>query len=241
MRIGLLICCVGLWFGCRNDRAVAQNCITNLKIIEGAKATWALENHKLSNDIPTWNELLNPRGVLMQVPACPAGGKYTLGKVGELAECTNPAHQQDWKRLTTVLKKQAQAVLETTLLKKAVLDDLGLHGRSAKNHGAYFIRVETDDLPFLRTFFEGNLPRVELSADKREAFTNVVQKDGMVVDRVTNEPGTLFGFDKVQITGDRAEVDVSECVGAFAITVHTYKLDRNGVWEVREHSTKGVS
>src|SRR6266545_3424888 len=41
----------------RGRRPTGNSCIANLKQIDGAKATWALENKKTNSDIPTTNEL----------------------------------------------------------------------------------------------------------------------------------------------------------------------------------------
>jgi DNA repair exonuclease SbcCD ATPase subunit len=69
-------------------------CINNLRIIDSAKAQWALENHKQNTDTPTMDDLRpyigrGPNGVL---PTCPDGGAYTLGAVGEKPTCSTPTH-----------------------------------------------------------------------------------------------------------------------------------------------------
>lgn len=62
-------------------------CINNLRQIEAAKAQWALENNQGTNDTPTSSDisiyLLNGK-----MPACPSGGKYTIGRVGEDPKCS---------------------------------------------------------------------------------------------------------------------------------------------------------
>ena len=78
------------------DRATAnQNaCISNLRIIDAAKGQWALENHKQNSDTPTMDDI-RPyvgRGVSGEVPVCPDGGVYTLGKIGERPTCSIPGH-----------------------------------------------------------------------------------------------------------------------------------------------------
>jgi hypothetical protein len=59
------------------------------------KAQWALDHHAKVNDIVTMGDVVPyfPNGI----PKCPAGGTYTIGKVGEPPTCslgTNviPAH-----------------------------------------------------------------------------------------------------------------------------------------------------
>jgi hypothetical protein len=66
-----------------------NSCIANLKQMDGAKATWALENKKTNSDIPTTNELY---GVMNYAPVCPRGGIYTLGRVDERVRCSIPGH-----------------------------------------------------------------------------------------------------------------------------------------------------
>lgn len=67
--------------------AQRQTCINNLRSIDGAKTTWALENKKGDGDVPTEADLnLDPR------PECPAGGTYDIRSVGEKATCSVPDH-----------------------------------------------------------------------------------------------------------------------------------------------------
>ena len=78
------------------DRATAnQNaCISNLRRIDGAKGQWALENRKQNSDTPTMEDIrvYIGRGPNGEVPVCPDGGVYTLGKVGEKPTCSIPGH-----------------------------------------------------------------------------------------------------------------------------------------------------
>jgi hypothetical protein len=86
----------------------ANMCINNLREIDAAKNEWALENNAKSNGIITINDIrpyiererynpyikLDAKGNL---PKCPSGGIYTIGKIGEPPICslgTNalPAH-----------------------------------------------------------------------------------------------------------------------------------------------------
>lgn len=69
-------------------------CISNLRIIDSAKAQWALENHKQKGDTPTMDDL-RPyigRGPNRELPTCPDGGAYTVGAVGEKPTCSTPTH-----------------------------------------------------------------------------------------------------------------------------------------------------
>ena len=67
-------------------------CVSNLKSIEGAKATWALENKKLSNAVPTDAELFGATNYISQKPICPGGGRYTLGHLDAKPRCSIPGH-----------------------------------------------------------------------------------------------------------------------------------------------------
>jgi outer membrane lipoprotein-sorting protein len=69
-------------------------CINNLRQIDAAKNEFALEKGKKNGDPVTEADIkpyikLDASGNL---PKCPAGGKYTIGKVGELPTCSIPGH-----------------------------------------------------------------------------------------------------------------------------------------------------
>lgn len=86
----------------------ANRCINNLRQIDAAKNEWALEHNAKSNNVVTINDIkpyierernnpfikLDAKGNL---PKCPSGGIYTIGKVGEPPTCSlgttvTPAH-----------------------------------------------------------------------------------------------------------------------------------------------------
>jgi hypothetical protein len=67
-------------------------CINNLKAIEGAKNTWALQNKKTDDDIPTDSDLFGVGRYMQSKPNCPAGGIYTIGRVGEKPRCSIQDH-----------------------------------------------------------------------------------------------------------------------------------------------------
>jgi hypothetical protein len=60
-------------------------CVNNLRQLDGAKQQWVAENHKTTNDIPTWEDLLP---YLRQKPVCPKAGTYILGRVGAPPRCS---------------------------------------------------------------------------------------------------------------------------------------------------------
>jgi hypothetical protein len=75
----------------------ANACINNLRQIDAAKNEWALENNKTTNDTPTAQDLNQYIKGGFELLHCPAGGTYTIGRVGETPTCSlgttvTPAH-----------------------------------------------------------------------------------------------------------------------------------------------------
>ena len=69
-------------------------CIQNLRMLEGAKWSWAMELHKTTNDTPSMAHITPfllgfPKGT---VPKCPSGGVYTLGRPFENPKCSVKGH-----------------------------------------------------------------------------------------------------------------------------------------------------
>jgi len=62
-------------------------CIANMKQIEGAKSTWALENKKTGADVPADADLFGADKYIAKKPACPAGGAYLLAAVDTSPSC----------------------------------------------------------------------------------------------------------------------------------------------------------
>ena len=75
-------------------RATSQRaaCIANLKQIDGAKATWALENKKTGADTPTATDLYGPTKYIRDEPTCPASGTYSINAVDARPTCTIADH-----------------------------------------------------------------------------------------------------------------------------------------------------
>jgi hypothetical protein len=71
-----------------------DECINNLRVIDGAKQAWALEMGKQATDTPSWSDLLPylGRGANGAVPKCPSGGTYTIGTVESKPECSIAGH-----------------------------------------------------------------------------------------------------------------------------------------------------
>jgi prepilin-type N-terminal cleavage/methylation domain-containing protein len=68
-----------------------NGCISNLRQIDGAAQTWALENNKAPADTYTLDDLTSymGRGQAGSLPTCPANGTYSPGAtVGTPPSCT---------------------------------------------------------------------------------------------------------------------------------------------------------
>ncbi|HXR04250.1 MAG TPA: hypothetical protein VN836_06035 [Verrucomicrobiae bacterium] len=68
----------------------ANGCINNLRQIDAAKNEWAVENKKTNGTAVTESDIkpyikLDTNGNL---PKCPSGGTYTIGKIGEPPTCS---------------------------------------------------------------------------------------------------------------------------------------------------------
>jgi TolA-binding protein len=66
-------------------------CINNLRMIDGAKLQWALENGKQEASVPTRQDIA-PYLSDGQIPRCPAAGRYTFGQVGTPPACSIEGH-----------------------------------------------------------------------------------------------------------------------------------------------------
>jgi len=70
-------------------------CIANLKQIDGAKATWALEQKKTNSDTPVASDLFGANAYIRDTPACPGGGAAyitTVGAVDTKPTCNISGH-----------------------------------------------------------------------------------------------------------------------------------------------------
>jgi len=63
-------------------------CIANLKQIEGAKASWALEGKKNNSDTPNTTDLYGATNYIRDEPKCPGGGTYGLNQVDAKPTCS---------------------------------------------------------------------------------------------------------------------------------------------------------
>jgi prepilin-type N-terminal cleavage/methylation domain-containing protein len=67
-------------------------CIANLKQIDGAKQTWALEQKKVGTDTPVATDLYGTDKYIRDQPGCPAGGTYSVNNVNTKPTCTITDH-----------------------------------------------------------------------------------------------------------------------------------------------------
>ena len=72
-----------MWFF--QSRSAAKTCVKNLQQIAAAEKQWNAAHPQATNTIPTWEDL---QPFLSQKPACPGGGTYTLGRMGESPTCS---------------------------------------------------------------------------------------------------------------------------------------------------------
>lgn len=72
-------------------------CIENMRLISGAKSTWAIENRKMDSDTPTQTDLFGRALYLKAEPKCPSneGVTYVLGSVSANVECPNVGIELD--------------------------------------------------------------------------------------------------------------------------------------------------
>lgn len=70
-----------------------SSCWVNLKQIQGAKETWALEHKQPRTAIPKDSDLFGEdrnQHYMRSKPVCASGGQYTIGPVGVNATCSLP-------------------------------------------------------------------------------------------------------------------------------------------------------
>jgi len=73
--------------------AMTNICISNLRQIDSAKQTWAIENKKDDSQTPTGHDLDTYLKGGFNTRVCPAGGRYSINSVGQKPTCSIPGHQ----------------------------------------------------------------------------------------------------------------------------------------------------
>ncbi len=90
--IGLLAAIAIPNFVRERETAMSNVCNNHLRLIDAMKQQWAVENKKEDYEVPTENDL---KFYLKDdlFPACPKGGKYTIGAVNTDPICSFPDHR----------------------------------------------------------------------------------------------------------------------------------------------------
>jgi prepilin-type N-terminal cleavage/methylation domain-containing protein len=86
--IGLLAAIAIPNFVKARTNAQRNACIANLKQIDGAKATWALEQKKTNSEVPGPTDLYGAANYIRDQPYCPANGLYDPMRVDTKATCS---------------------------------------------------------------------------------------------------------------------------------------------------------
>jgi DNA repair exonuclease SbcCD ATPase subunit len=74
------------------EEANREQCISNLTLIEAAKAQWASDHNKQDSEVPRMHDLV-PYFPGQKHLSCPDFGTYFLGTVGRKARCEIPGHE----------------------------------------------------------------------------------------------------------------------------------------------------
>ena len=71
-------------------RSISQRnaCINNLKQIDGAKSSWAMEQKKATGDVVANTDIFGSTAYIKDTPSCPGGGTYTIDVVGTKPSCS---------------------------------------------------------------------------------------------------------------------------------------------------------
>jgi hypothetical protein len=73
------------------DDPALNICIKNLRMIDAAKAQFAFEHNATSGSELTESQIA-PYLAGGKLPICPAGGAYTIGRIGDLPTCSHAGH-----------------------------------------------------------------------------------------------------------------------------------------------------
>jgi len=88
----LAVGCALVFIGCQMTKTRVTRshvtCIANLKMIDGSKMQWALQNKKSPDDTPTGEDLWGAEGYLPGEPKCPQGGVYSINNIRTRPSCS---------------------------------------------------------------------------------------------------------------------------------------------------------
>lgn len=89
--IGILLAIAVPNFVRARERSRARTCVGNLKQIDSGKEQYAMENRLNEGDAvdgaALWGDGTTAGDFIKKPPACPSGGNYTVGNVGEDPVC----------------------------------------------------------------------------------------------------------------------------------------------------------
>ena len=88
MIIGLLAAIAIPGFQKAREASQENACVNNLRVIEGAKDQYAIENNVGTGATPPLGQLYGDSNFVKKTPNCPAGGNYTIGAVGTDPTCS---------------------------------------------------------------------------------------------------------------------------------------------------------
>jgi len=91
--IGILMAIAVPNFVKARDSSRRNSCIANLKQVDQAKEQWAMDNRKNSGDTVAMTDLVGAAAYIKATPACPSGGIYTVGNVGDNPTCSITGHE----------------------------------------------------------------------------------------------------------------------------------------------------
>jgi hypothetical protein len=86
----------------RWDRAAYESCNAKLKQIYAAQLIWCDDHGGDTNMLVSIADLAGPDGYFGKPPACPEGGTYTLGRVGDYPQCSIPMHSMEFGRVVVL-------------------------------------------------------------------------------------------------------------------------------------------
>jgi len=75
----------------KQNEAVLNTCINNLRQIDAAKQQWALEHQRTPDSVPSGPEIA-PYFPNNMIPQCPGGGRYSFNAVSNAPTCSIPGH-----------------------------------------------------------------------------------------------------------------------------------------------------
>lgn len=126
------------WFVRGRTMSASNACCNNLRQFDGAIQQWAVENKASSNAVVTWNDIrpyirLSPAS---ELPLCPQGGTYTIGRAGDQPRCSIMWHNLDFGRVAVA--DESGVPLDDARV--AVIDRTGqiCEAHTSTNGEAYF-------------------------------------------------------------------------------------------------------